>query len=61
MSAPTEPRPAADVAQDALIALDLGFQESFGPRATWSEPVWAAYRIDQHIARQRATNWGEAA
>ncbi|WP_327307938.1 hypothetical protein OG730_34700 [Streptomyces sp. NBC_01298] len=56
MSAPTEPRPVADVVQDALIAAANEFQELFGPPATWSGTVWLEYRLDQHIARQRATN-----
>lgn len=60
MSAPTEPR-QEDVVQAALARADFEFQELFGSPALWSEAVCAAYRLDQHIARQRATNWGEAA
>lgn len=59
MSAP-EPRPE-DVVQAALAAADFAFQELFGLPAVWSEAVLREYRLDQHIARQRATNWGEAA
>ncbi|MBT2467786.1 hypothetical protein J7E97_07850 [Streptomyces sp. ISL-66] len=61
MSAPMEPRPAADLVQDALAAADVEFRKLFGPPAEWSEAVLREYRLDQHIARQRATNWGEAA
>ncbi|MEU7066950.1 hypothetical protein [Streptomyces sp. NPDC046161] len=61
MSAPTEPRPTADVVQDALAKADFAFQELFGPPDLWSEAVLTEYRLDQHIARMRAANWGEAA
>lgn len=61
MSAPTEQRPAADLVQDALAKADFAFQELFGPPSLWSEAVLAKYQTDQHIARQLATNWGEAA
>lgn len=60
MSAPTEQRPE-DVVQAALAKADFAFQELFGPPALWSEAVLTEYRLDQHIARQLATNWGEAA
>jgi hypothetical protein len=60
VSAPTDPR-HEDVVQSALAAADFAFQELFGSPAVWSEAVCAEYRLDQHIARQRATNWGEAA
>lgn len=60
MSAPTEQRPE-DVVQAALAKADFAFQELFGPPALWSEAVCAEYQLDQHIARQLATNWGEAA
>lgn len=61
MSAPTEPRPTADVVQDALAAADFAFQELFGPPALWSEAVLTEYQLDQHIAWMRATNWETAA
>ncbi|MFE2140253.1 hypothetical protein ACFXA3_00540 [Streptomyces sp. NPDC059456] len=61
MSTPTEPRPTADLVQDALARADFAFQELFGPPALWSEAVWMEYRRDQHIARRRAMNWAEAA
>ncbi|MFD6180120.1 hypothetical protein [Streptomyces goshikiensis] len=60
MNAPLEPRPE-DVVQIALAKADFEFQELFGPPALWSEAVLREYRLDQHIARQIATNWGEAA
>lgn len=61
MSAPVEPRPAADVVQDALVAADVAFRELFGPPAGWSANVLAAYGDDQRWVRLRATNYGEAA
>ncbi len=61
MSAPVEPLPQGDVVTNALAAEDLRFRELFGPPSTWSEVVLREYFIDQHIARQRATTWGEAA
>jgi hypothetical protein len=60
VSAPTEPR-WEDMVQAALAEADSAFVDLFGPPAMWSEVVCAEYRLDQHIARQRATNWGEAA
>lgn len=60
MSVPTEPR-LEDIVQTALARADFAFHELFGPQPLWSEAVWVEYRLDQHIARQRATNWGEAA
>ncbi|WP_327300432.1 hypothetical protein [Streptomyces goshikiensis] len=60
MSAPTEPRPE-DVLQQALAAEDQWYRDLFGPQNTWSETVVVQYLIDCHLARQRATNWGEAA
>jgi hypothetical protein len=56
VSAPTEPR-REDVVQAALARVDFAFQELFGLPALWSEAVCAEYRLDQHIARMRATNW----
>lgn len=61
MSAPTEPRPEADVVQDALVAADVAFRELFGPPAAWSANVLACYAQDQRWVRLRATNFGEAA
>lgn len=61
MTAPAEPLPQGDVVTNALAAKDLQFRELFGPQATWSPAVLSEYFLDQHIARQLATNWGEAA
>ncbi|KOU17060.1 hypothetical protein [Streptomyces sp. WM6349] len=61
MSAPTEPRPVADIVQDALAAADVAFRALFGPPAGWSDLVLVAYRQDQKWARLLATNYGEAA
>jgi hypothetical protein len=60
VSAPVEVR-QEDVVQAALAKADTEFQELFGPPNSWSQLVVGAYQLDQHIARQRATNWGEAA
>lgn len=60
MSAPTEPR-REDRIQSALAKADFAFTELFGLPGLWSETVWAEYRLDQHIARQIATKWEEAA
>ncbi|WP_030292286.1 hypothetical protein [Streptomyces katrae] len=61
MSAPVEPRPAADLLQDALAAVDTQYQGVFGSPASWSPAVVGEYLIDCRLARLRATNWGEAA
>lgn len=60
MTAPAALRPE-DVVQAALAAADFQFQELFGPPDLWSEAVQVEYRRDQHIARQIATNWEDAA
>lgn len=61
MSTPIEPLPTRDVVTNALAAEDLRFRTLFGPQDTWSEAVLREYFVDQRIARQLATNWGEAA
>ncbi|MEW2415349.1 hypothetical protein AB0953_16760 [Streptomyces sp. NPDC046866] len=60
MSAPVEPR-QEDVVQAALDGVLLAYEADFGPLASWSDAVWSSYRIDQHVARMRATNWEAAA
>ncbi|MFE2850642.1 hypothetical protein ACFXJO_05840 [Streptomyces lavendulae] len=57
MSAPTEPRPLADLLQDAFTEEDRWYQRLYGPQQSWTAAVWGQYRIDLHLARQRVTNW----
>ncbi|MFD8144769.1 hypothetical protein [Streptomyces sp. NPDC059708] len=61
MSAPTEPRRAEDVLQEALVEQDRWYQSLFGLPATWSAAVVREYLLDLHLERRRAANWGEAA
>ncbi|MFJ3200950.1 hypothetical protein [Streptomyces sp. NPDC086989] len=60
MSAPSEQRPE-DVLQAALAAEDQWYRDLFDPQNTWSSTVVGQYLIDCHLARQRATDWAEAA
>jgi len=57
VSAPVEPRPLADLLQDAFAEEDRWYQRLYGPQASWSPVTWGQYRIDLHLARQRVTGW----
>jgi len=60
MNAPAEQR-LEDRLQAALAAEDKHYQDVFGPPETWSPVIVERYVTDCHLARQRATDWAEAA
>ena len=50
-----------EAVQAELVRLDAQYRQDHGPLAGWSEAVWMSWRVDRHLAEQRATGWEVAA